>query len=194
MPDPKPNPTDPQTDPSKATEQSPPDDAKPVEATPEQLLEQVRKKDGENVKLKKERKAEKAELERLRELEKEQMSEQEQAVDTAKEEARAEADAEWSAKLLGERIMRRATGKLADPSDVVLIDFSTIDDSEDMAQIDTAIDALLEAKPHLAATEGQQQTPDGTPLFSQGPIGKVTQQKLTEGQKAEAWIRGELGA
>lgn len=163
-----------------------------VESTPEQLLEMVRKKDQENKKLKAAGKADAKELERLRKIEDDAKSESEKAVDDARKEGRAEAEAEYQSRLLAERIMRRATGKLADPSDVILIDFTSIDDPEDPKQIDAAIDDLLEAKPHLAAGDGSSN--DDPPLnpFEQGPRGRVTKGKLTAGQQAEKWLRNQF--
>lgn len=181
--------TDPAVDePDPVTEPDP----DPVAATPEELLEQLRKKDQENVKLKKNKRDNDKELERLRAIEETTKSESEKAIEAAKTEGRTEAEAEYKSRLLAERIMRRATGVLADPSDVVLIDFSTIDDADDEAQIDAAIEALLEAKPHLAATEGDGLLPAPTTVL-QGPRGKVTQTKLTQGQQAEKWLRNQLG-
>lgn len=162
----------------------------PVEATPEDLLEMVRKKDAENVKLKKERKADAKELARLKAIEADQMSEQEKAIETAKAEARSEVELEFKVQLLGERIMRAATGRLADPSDVVLIDFSDIDDPDDIKAIDAAIDELLKAKPHLAAENAPPPADPGRE--DQGPQGRAVTPNPTQGQLAEKWLRGQL--
>lgn len=184
-PDPKSTEQDPATtDPEGEGEEK-------VEATREELLEQLRKKDQTNLKLKNDRKADAKELARLRAIEDEHKDDQQKAIDEAVKTATETTAAEWRTKLLGERIMRRATGKLEDPSDVLLVDFSSIEDPDDTDAIDKAIDDLLEAKPHLAATGGNTQQPRG--IFEQGPRGKVTQPNPTEGQKAEAWLRGELG-
>lgn len=186
--DPKAGETDPETDPEGGEGTTDPK----VASTPEELLELVRKKDQENVKLKRERKESTKELERLQAIEEEHKSESEKALDTARQEGHDAAEAEFTSQLLAERIMRRATGKLADPSDVILIDFSTIDDADDVKQIDAAIDALLEAKPHLAVPEGGAELQPAGTIFEQGPRGKITTGKLTQGQQAEKWLRSQF--
>lgn len=182
-------PTDPPVDDPAGDDDDP--DNEPVEATREELLEQLRKKDQENVKIKTARKADARELERLTAIEDEHKDDQQKAIDAAVKEATDQVKAEARTQLLAERIMRRATGKLADPSDVILIDFTAIEDADDEKAIDEAIDALLEAKPHLAATDHDPNVQQPN-TFPQGPRGRVTTKKPTEGEKAEAWLRGQM--
>jgi len=85
---------------------------------------------------------------------------EEQAIEAAKAEARAEADKRANARILRADLRAAATGKLADPSDAALYlnldDFTVSDDGEtDSDALNEAIDDLLTRKPHLAA---QKQT------------------------------------
>ena len=85
--------------------------------------------------------------------------------------------------------MRQAAGKLADPTDVVLIDMTSLTDPDDIEAIDAAIAELLEAKPHLAATG----TPPPSKTHEQGPRGTVPVGSKTQGEQAENWLRTQFG-
>lgn len=121
-------------------------------------------KKGENAKARKAAE----EVERLQkalaEHEEASKSEQEKALDRARKEAAEAATAEvantYRAKIKTAEIRAQAAGRFADPSDAVAL--AKIDDDElfDSAgeintdAIKTALDALIESKPHLAARQG----------------------------------------
>lgn len=98
---------------------------------------------------------------RLAEREDEDKSEQEKALEAARKEAadaaRSEVTGAVRKKLLRAEVKALAAGKFADPDDAVkLLDVDDEDafDEDGEVQVDalkTALDALLEAKPHLAA-------------------------------------------
>lgn len=102
-----------------------------------------------------------AELEQLRaELALKDKPAEEQALEAAKAEARAEATTAANARILKADLRAAATGKLADPADAALFidltQFTVSDDGEtDSDALIDAISDLLERKPHLAA---QKQT------------------------------------
>jgi hypothetical protein len=81
---------------------------------------------------------------------------EEQALETARAEARAEATKSANTRILKSELKAAATGKLADPTDAALYinldDFDVNDDGDvDTDALTEAIDALLSRKPHLAA-------------------------------------------
>jgi len=110
-----------------------------------------------------------------KELELKDKPAEEQALEAARAEARAEAIKAANARILKSELKALATGKLADPSDAALYlpldDFTVSDDGAvDSDALTAAIEALLEKKPHLAA---QKQTRfDGG--ADQGAKGKET--------------------
>lgn len=94
-----------------------------------------------------------SELERLRQA---AMSDTEKAVATAKAEGRKEALAEVTSRLVRAEVKAAAAGKVADPDDVAALlgDLNAYvkDDGEvDSKSLASAIDALVKAKPYLAA-------------------------------------------
>lgn len=101
----------------------------------------------------------KAELDRIRrEAEMRDRPAEEQALEAARAEARAEAMVAANARILRSELRAAATGKLADPSDAALfIDVSAFDVSDD-GSVDSdaltdAVDALIVSKPHLAVVK-----------------------------------------
>ena len=108
------------------------------------------------------------------------MSEQERAIDEAKDAVRKEVEAEYRTKLLAAAVHARASAVLADPEDAWrLIDFEDVD-PEDSKAIDEALKQLLEAKPYLAASAKPENQ-----NIDQGPQGSTT--KLSD---ANDWLRG----
>lgn len=86
---------------------------------------------------------------------------EEQALEAARVEARAEATATSNARLVKVELRSAAKGKLADPADALafinLADFDVNDDGEvDSAALDDAIDELLTRKPHLAIADSRK--------------------------------------
>jgi len=80
----------------------------------------------------------------------------EQALETARQEARTEATKAANARILKSELKAAATGKLADPTDAALYinldDFDVNDDGDvDSDALNEAITDLLTRKPHLAA-------------------------------------------
>jgi len=113
---------------------------------------------------------------------------EEQAIEAAKQEARAEATQKANLRILKADLRAAATGKLADPTDAALyLDLSTFDVSDD-GEVDsdalaTAIAELIERKPHLAAQK--QNRFDGA--ADQGAKGKdSTPPQWTEADLARA--------
>lgn len=100
---------------------------------------------------------------RLEKLEADAMSDQEKAIEKARKEAASEARVErdqyWSSKFVQAEAKAVAAKKLADADDIRLLDLSTFKVKEDGSidgDISKAVDNLLEAKPHLAATGTQR--------------------------------------
>lgn len=100
---------------------------------------------------------------RLDKLESDAMSDQEKAIEKARKEAIAEAQTErdhfWSSKFVQAEAKAIAAKKLADADDIRLLDLSNFKVKEDGSidgDISKAVDDLLEAKPHLAATGTQR--------------------------------------
>jgi regulator of protease activity HflC (stomatin/prohibitin superfamily) len=86
---------------------------------------------------------------------------EEQALEAARVQARAEATATSNARLVKVELRAAAKGKLADPADALafinLADFHVNDDGEvDSAALDDAIDELLTRKPHLSAAPAKR--------------------------------------
>jgi hypothetical protein len=108
------------------------------------------------------RQADRSKGQRIRQLEgeldtlrREAMSEQERAVADARAEARREAEAEWRGRYLTLRVERLAATRLADPADAVhLLDLTDVTHETEDAVITGLLDALLTAKPYLAARGG----------------------------------------
>lgn len=135
----------------------------------------------------------KAEARRVAALEKElasrdeaAKSEQEKAIDAAKAEARNEAKAEADKVIRKERldsaVARLAAGRFADVDDalaLVTIDADEIFDEEntvDTTALRSALDDLLEKKPHLAAKPGR---PVGDADGGKGAGGKRDPSEMT---------------
>jgi hypothetical protein len=114
---------------------------------------------------------------------KKSMSEQERAIEEAKQAVREEVESEFRSKLLAAAVNGRAAALLADPDDAWrLIDFEDID-PEDTKAIDAEIKELLKAKPYLAkAALPEHQSID------QGPQGELPANK-----DANNWLRSNLG-
>ena len=98
-------------------------------------------------------KAAQAELDRLREA---SLSETERAIAQARREAREETSRELNSRLVRAEAKAVATGRLADPEDIVrYIDLSQFEVDEsgnvDVKALNKEIDALLKSKPYLAA-------------------------------------------
>lgn len=109
-----------------------------------------------------EARAKAAELEQLRqELALKDKPAEEQAIETAKAEARSEAIKAANDRILRSELRAAATGKLADPTDAALYinlsDFTVTDDGEvDSGALNEAIAELIEKKPHLAAQKANR--------------------------------------
>ena len=105
-----------------------------------------------------------AELEtQAEEARKAAMSEQERALVEAVEAARAEERGKFKSARLEDRVLARAARILNDPTDAVrLLDTSGIDvdSAEADSEIESRLNALVEAKPYLAVTE--KVTPSGS--------------------------------
>lgn len=108
----------------------------------------------------------KAELERVRaELALRDKPAEEQAIEAAKAEARAEATTAANLRVVKANLRAAATGKLADPTDILaypsIVDPASFEVDEDgNVDSDTLADAvndLLAKKPHLAAQQGRFQ-------------------------------------
>jgi membrane protein involved in colicin uptake len=86
------------------------------------------------------------------------MTEQEQAVAKARDEAKAEARAEVMRDRIVDKVEIAAAGKLADPADAAALlgdlDRFLVGDQIDSKAITSAIDDLLKAKPYLSPQPG----------------------------------------
>jgi membrane protein involved in colicin uptake len=135
-----------------------------------------------------------AELEKLRN---EGLSDQERAVAEAKTAGRAEATAEATARIIKAEIKAAAAGRFADPTDALAFigvdDFEVNSDGDvDPEKIKSAIDQLLENKPHLAATAGKPNpgNPDGgsrgtnAAQLTAADLKTMTPQQIVEARKA----------
>lgn len=111
-----------------------------------------------------------------------EMSEAEKAIEAAEKAGYERAAQELGVQLLKERVIARAHGLLQDPTDAVaLIDISelSLDDEE---SIDKALQALVEAKPHLRVRKGGQS-------IDQGPVGERTNASASPND----WLRSVIG-
>lgn len=131
----------------------------------------------------------------LAEKESASKSPDEQALDAARREARAEALAENNARLVNAEIKAAAKGVLADPTDAALYlkaaDFEVSDDGEvDAEAITEAIADLLARKPHLAAERKGPVVPKDS--INQGPRDK--NEPSLEEQAQIALKNGDIAA
>ena len=118
---------------------------------------------------------------RLAEFEEANKTEQEKAMEAARNDAVAETKAHYEGLLRQERLKNLAAGKLNDPSDAVrLLDMSEFDPDDEKAMSD-AIDALIKDKPYLAAKSR-------VPPVDQGPQGEPV-----EAKSGNDWLRGSMG-
>ncbi len=134
-----------------------------------------------------EKKAKDAEKE-LEELRKASQTDQEKALEAARTEGRTEALSTANVRLLKAEIKVAAQGKLADPTDAVaLLDLSKFevnDDGDvDTKAISSAIDELVEQKPHLAAKATRPRGDGGGGPRGDAPEGKSSMNELIR-QKA----------
>lgn len=110
------------------------------------------------------RQALEADLEKLR---KEHQTDEEKKLDEARKEGRSEATKELTGKLVRAEIRTLAAGKFADAADALahlrdeLDTLVTKDGDPDTKAIETKLDALLKAKPHLAARSKPSALPGG---------------------------------
>lgn len=127
------------------------------EETPEDLAAKLRSKARESNKYQKRAQAAEAELAKLREA---QLTEQEKAVNLAREEGRTEGRSLGDQRLIRAEVIAAAAGKAADPNDVyaLLNSSGALKDIEvgDNGEVDTKtvaglVEALLDEKKHLAA-------------------------------------------
>lgn len=106
-----------------------------------------------------------AELEsEAEERRKSQLSEQERALEEAVAAAREEERSKFKTARLEDRVLARAARLLNDPQDATrLLDTSGIDVDSDQAdsEIESRLNALIEAKPYLALTEKVQPSGSG---------------------------------
>jgi hypothetical protein len=112
---------------------------------------------------------------------------EEQALEKAKAEARAEAITAANKRILKSELKALATGKLADPADahlyIDLAKFTVSDDGEvDSEALSEAIDDLLTRKPHLSAVKQTRFDGDA----DQGAKGKDS--------KPTQWTKADLDA
>lgn len=119
---------------------------------------------------------------KLAEIEAANMTETEKAIAEAKAAGVMEATQAMQSRLFAAEVRAAATGKLVD-LDLVGDEFMALkilglgaiptaeDGQIDTAAITVAIDALVEAKPHLAANSGGAKRPSGTP--DGGPRGSA---------------------
>lgn len=154
--------------------------------------------------MKAERTAAKAETAALRaeldEYRQQSMTDQEKAIAAAREEGAASVTSKVNERILIAEIRAAAAGKLADPADGVLLldpkQFTILPDGTvDTAEIATAIEALLKAKPYLASSKPPP-TPGSADQGAKGTAGKqITRDDLkgmTSAQINQARIAGQL--
>ena len=120
---------------------------------------------------------------------------EEQALEAARAEARAEATTASNARLVKVELRAAAKGKLADPTDahlyISLDDFDVNDDGEvDSAALDDAIDELLARKPHLAAGESRKFAGSA----DQGAKGKASRVTQLVQSELDAMSPEQIGA
>lgn len=149
---------------------------------PRAVLRQNRKLLRENNNLRSRLESVESDLQELAEIKRQSMTEQERALEAAREQARAEVEAEYRTRLLEASVTQVAAGVLEDPRDAFrLIDFNDVD-PRDTAAISALIEELLEAKPYLAV----QTAPVGS--IEQGPQGFPP-----PAGDGNAWLRGVTG-
>lgn len=117
----------------------------------------------------------------------------EQALETAKAEVRAEANKKANDRILRADLRAAATGKLADPTDAALYlnldDFTVTDDGEtDSDALNDAITDLLARKPHLSAAK--QTRFDGT--ADQGAKGKESKAAQLSAEDIKGWPAAQI--
>lgn len=139
------------------------------------------------------RKNAEAEAKRLRdELAATTKTAEEQAIDAAKREARAEVLTVANQKVLRAEIKAAATGRFADPADALafidLTSFEIGDDGEiDLEAVDNAVTTLLAKKPHLAAPAARfQGAGDGGAAQPPRPEPSIDEQ-ITAAHAAGDW-------
>lgn len=97
------------------------------------------------------------------------MTEHERALAEAVEAAKSEAEASWAGRYLRLRVERLAATRMADPADATrLLDVEELEAETPDETIGKLLDALLEAKPYLAATGRAGATPPPVAL-DRGP-------------------------
>jgi hypothetical protein len=113
------------------------------------------------------------------------LSDQERAIAEARSEAIREERERWQTRLVAAEVRAAAAGRLADPDDARLADLSsvTIDDEGviDRKGIESALEALVKAKPHLAKPTG--------PATPKAPAGVRTE---TPGESVDSWLRSTV--
>lgn len=163
-----------------ADEAPPPEEDQEIQ-DPAAILEQNRKTNTENKKLRERLKAAEEELEKLR---LNSLSEQEKAIEAARLEGKREAEAASNEKLLKLSVRAQAAGVLEDPDDAWrFIDFAEGFDPEDSEGIDGLIQELLQEKPYLASSKLRQR-----PNIDQGPQGPQPQTS-----SGNDWLRSVVG-
>lgn len=122
----------------------------------------------------------------------------EQAIDAAKAEARAEALEKANARILRSELKAAATGKLRDPSDALafldLSEFEVDDDGNvDADELADALDDLLTRKPHLAAQGGTASfdSARGKPK-PRKKLSKADLEKMTPAEVTKAYREGRV--
>lgn len=126
--------------------------------------------------LAKERRERKALQDELDELRQRSMTEQEKAVEQARNEGKAEATSALQLERVKDKIEAKAGGKLVNPEDAVallgdLTRFITNDGSIDLKAIESEIDSLVQSRPYLSARPGNG-SGEGGPRGS-APSGKL---------------------
>lgn len=116
----------------------------------------------------------------LTKLRNEHASDADRAVAAARDEGRKEALAEVNTRILNAEVRAAAGGRLADPADATrLLDPADLVDDDgnvDPKAVAGAIDALLDAKPYLGATQanGGAPPPPRAPQGTRGVAGAPT--------------------
>lgn len=138
----------------------------------------------------------------LAELRKAQMTDQEKALDDARNEARTEVETRLRERLLSAEVRARVAGRSIDPDLVAtLVDRKSLKwdgDDVDVESLERQITKILEAKPYLALSD-QPGTP-APPRVPTGPrgnkqAGSITRadlHRMTPEQISTAFARGEL--
>lgn len=137
----------------------------------------------------------KAELETLRAA---HQTDQEKALTAARAEGAAEVSAKFANQVLLSEIRVAAAGKLADPTDAVrLLDLTKFtvaaDGTVDVTAITSAIDALVQSKPYLAAGKSPAAPGSGDQGRRGNPAGEITQAQLKTMTSAEIEAHRKAG-